>query len=1291
MILSHRAQHRGEDVEQQLNLFWCSLAAVLHLGEVSFVEVPHPSGSPASSLAEGALEHLQRVASLLGCSADELQTVLCNRRFRAVRGDDKPNEKPRRAKEAEAARDTLAKAVYQRLFNKLMAEVNAALDFSEPVTVGRMQSDSAASSRYDVGGTTNRASRSLFIGLLDIFGSEVFKVNSFEQLLINYANDKLQHYFTKTAIDLVIRLYEDENIDTTYVRNERHDIEPTLVMLEGIANNPKQVSLFSLLNDDQLFNASTFDKFGAGSSRDSALLERMKADKPAGIGKMMGFVDERGRAWDGAEESYDRKPRFDKSRFTMPVDFGVSHFGSTVAYRVEGFSDKNADLLDRELWELLHSASAGGADGRSGFSRELFCDDRSQHRSVSANFLEQMRALVTTLEGCKGHFIRCIKPNDKREPFSLDEGMTAAQLQSCGVLEAARVSQAGYPKRVRYQEFFNHFMGRHALRRTRHNGRLDMPKLCKTLALKVLGIKEGVDFVLGTTMIFLRAGVLMRCNAEHERRLKVIGRRMDPGQHTTGLRGLRVQRNFSRLTDEVERKLKDKAFREKLKKDRLAQQRNEEQDREAAAREQQEQLERLAAAEKAAAAAEAAAVEAATRAEEQKAAMEELAKKQKAAMESFDDERQRRELMESQSAAAREEAAKEVESVKAAMHAKEEAFTVREQKAALEHAKALDSAREEKVAALREAQQRFDEQLTREREEAALKMKTALDNAHAQKESELDEAAKEKSEIESELQKVRSERDELESTLRQAGEQMERDQSALQKGREDLSQLVKNCDEMKEKLASEEEEHEKTQHEKTQQARAQQQQAEDLAVGLMQQEIEFLEGAQNYYRGTDDGKERCDMISKDAEYWYWRGFRLNPTIEAGESLKPLQRAHTKAARALMMRAAKLVKEDLDCPVQTLPRPALAPQRSSPQRSSLFGSFSGDPRRASGVFDTRSGADLTPDEKLRHTLFKYQVSAANMTKKLDASAALAEYERIMAGLDEEKQSEQNDKNKKKLVGFREGAEKSVSGRLKLQLSKCTEAATDTRVQRAACKPVQGYKMALKKVDIDKIGFYYADGGYEVHLGADALSRVKAAGYKNSGRTTPMKPITLDSDAKQKADIPQDATMFAYVFPLDGRQLTFTPETAEEEAMLHGAFAYFHNADSLAALKAVCIVGEGLSSSISFSGPHMLHAPAAAAGGGGSLPPPASLPQPPGGASPNTPIVDGAKMRDFLISSGRVHPVTIAALRDYGVEKFWWLGPGEKIAQEEGGAWVHGSFVYLYCEEARESDCFLAVEA
>ena len=117
-------------------------------------------------------------------------------------------------------------------------------------------------------------------------------------------------------------------------------------------------------------------------------------------------------------------------------------------YWTEGFCDRNVDTFDKELLALMTECAA---NRHAEFTRDLFSQPVSQHRGISFKFRDEMATLVETLNKCEGHFIRCIKPNDARTPFAIEPEMLKVQLQSCGVLEAAKVSQAGYPKRIPYR------------------------------------------------------------------------------------------------------------------------------------------------------------------------------------------------------------------------------------------------------------------------------------------------------------------------------------------------------------------------------------------------------------------------------------------------------------------------------------------------------------------------------------------------------------------------------------------------------------------------------------------------------------------------------------------------------------------------------------------------------------------------------------------------------------------------------------------------------------------------
>ena len=219
----HAQAGAAADVPQ----LWALLAGVLHLGNVRF-EADEGSGvavggGAVARLADDAKHAAAAAAALLGVEAGALLRALAKRTISAG-GEEMELDKS--AAEAAASRDALAKAIYERIFDRLVAVVNDCLGGAPAGAVGS-------------------------IGLLDIFGSEVFETNSFEQLLINFANEKLQSHFTATAIGLVQQEYAREGIDVA--RIEYTDNAPVVALLEG-----KPLSLLGLL-DDQCLQAGATD------------------------------------------------------------------------------------------------------------------------------------------------------------------------------------------------------------------------------------------------------------------------------------------------------------------------------------------------------------------------------------------------------------------------------------------------------------------------------------------------------------------------------------------------------------------------------------------------------------------------------------------------------------------------------------------------------------------------------------------------------------------------------------------------------------------------------------------------------------------------------------------------------------------------------------------------------------------------------------------------------------------------------------------------------------------------
>jgi myosin heavy subunit len=148
-----------------------ALGIVLQIGNLIFVEddsVEHHQASVISSE-----EELHRLSAMIGIPENDLQETMTSRVFKTP-GSDSILLKlsPEAAKEA---CDALAREIYSRIFDLVVGRINEFTEFPESdgqrlSTIGR-------------------------ISLLDIFGFERFEVNRFEQLCINYTNEKLQYKF----------------------------------------------------------------------------------------------------------------------------------------------------------------------------------------------------------------------------------------------------------------------------------------------------------------------------------------------------------------------------------------------------------------------------------------------------------------------------------------------------------------------------------------------------------------------------------------------------------------------------------------------------------------------------------------------------------------------------------------------------------------------------------------------------------------------------------------------------------------------------------------------------------------------------------------------------------------------------------------------------------------------------------------------------------------------------------------------------------------------------------------
>ncbi|KAL6769329.1 MYO1 [Auxenochlorella protothecoides x Auxenochlorella symbiontica] len=392
-------------------------------------------GGDGSAVAEPAWAHLEAAAALLGVDAAGLARALTTRTRQTPDG---PIVSPLDVGAASDNRDSLAKTAYSRLFDWLVGAVNA--------SIGQ---DAGAAS---------------LIGVLDIYGFEQFACNDFEQFCINLANEKLQQHFNAHVFKQEQAEYEREAIAWSYI--EFVDNQDVLDLVEA------RLGILDLLDEACRFPQATH------------------ADLAAKLYAAPGVAG---------------SARFSKPRLA-PTDFTIQHYAGAVTYRTQNFLAKNRDFVVAEHQALL------GASG-SAFVRALFPGDAvpgasgtpgagasSGYRfsSVGSQFKKQLAELMEALRAMEPHYVRCIKPNGANRPARFENTNVLHQLRCGGVLEAVRISCAGYPTKLPYDAFADHFWPL----------AVDSPGLgdAELARLVVQRHLDPAGAQFGATKLFLRAG-----------------------------------------------------------------------------------------------------------------------------------------------------------------------------------------------------------------------------------------------------------------------------------------------------------------------------------------------------------------------------------------------------------------------------------------------------------------------------------------------------------------------------------------------------------------------------------------------------------------------------------------------------------------------------------------------------------------------------------------------------------------------------------------------------------------
>merc|ERR1719187_467561 len=314
--------------------------------------------------------------------------------------------------------------------------------------------------------------RHSFIGVLDIAGFEIFDFNGFEQICINFCNEKLQQFFNHHMFVLEQEEYKKEEIQWVFI-DFGMDLAACIELFE------KPMGILSILEEESMFPKAT----------DKSFAEKLTTNC---LGKSVAFI----------------KPKGD-------AHFAVVHYAGTVNYNITGWLEKNKDPLNdtvvdqlkrgtNELIVTLFANHPGqgappeekGKGGKGGKKKS------GGFKTVSSGYREQLNDLLTTLNATDPHFIRCIVPNETKTPGLCTASLIMHQLTCNGVLEGIRICQLGLPNRMLYADFKQRYKIMGASHFTDKNDQA---------AVKATFDDVGLDpekYRVGKTKVFFRAGVL---------------------------------------------------------------------------------------------------------------------------------------------------------------------------------------------------------------------------------------------------------------------------------------------------------------------------------------------------------------------------------------------------------------------------------------------------------------------------------------------------------------------------------------------------------------------------------------------------------------------------------------------------------------------------------------------------------------------------------------------------------------------------------------------------------------
>ncbi|XP_053194917.1 myosin heavy chain, fast skeletal muscle-like [Scomber japonicus] len=375
--------------EEKLGMFKLT-GAVMHHGNMKFKQKPREEQAEPDGTEEA-----DKIAYLMGLNSADMLKALC---FPRVKVGNEMVTKGQTVPQVNNSVMALCKSVYEKMFLWMVIRINEMLDTKQP--------------------------RQFFIGVLDIAGFEIFDFNSFEQLCINFTNEKLQQFFNHHMFVLEQEEYKKEGIEWEFI-DFGMDLAACIELIE------KPMGIFSILEEECMFPKAS----------DTTFKNKLHDQH---LGKTQAFG----------------KPKPKKG--VPEAHFSLAHYAGVVDYNINGWLDKNKDPLNDSVIQLYqkssnkllcllyasHSAADdGGGGGKKGKKKG------ASFQTVSALFRENLGKLMTNLRSTHPHFVRCLIPNETKTPGLMENSLVIHQLRCNGVLEGIRICRKGFPSRILYGDF----------------------------------------------------------------------------------------------------------------------------------------------------------------------------------------------------------------------------------------------------------------------------------------------------------------------------------------------------------------------------------------------------------------------------------------------------------------------------------------------------------------------------------------------------------------------------------------------------------------------------------------------------------------------------------------------------------------------------------------------------------------------------------------------------------------------------------------------------------------------